>query len=646
MEEILIIEAQKKDELQNVSGMAYGGGKLKLFFWEDPFVVDLEGMSIPANVPLLLDHRNEVTARLGVLNPVKDEKKLSITGIITAANDTAKEVIEQGKKAPWQMSIGAEIHVLERVEKGSRIINGRKFTAPFIHAKKTTLREVSVVSVGVDKSTRMRVSASCNFLGFSKQEASKLLEEKKNMTEEKKEAVEASLIVKKQPDIDIKAMQAKAIEAERKRIVEIKKICAGKHTEIETQAIEAGSNPSEVALKVLEALRASRPANNINISVKNPMKKTELRGVLEASLSLRAGIDAEKLSKEYGEKVVEAAGKEPFSLKEVIVECCRMEGKTIPRSFGNDTIKAGFSTVTLPGILNNVADKRLLRSFNAQNLVAPRLCTASDINDFKLKERYRLTDTGDLLPLAPDGEIQHSGLTEEKATNQLKTYAKKLVLTREMIINNDLDSFMRILDMFGVRAARKIDQLFFTRLLNNPTMDDGNAIFSAAHNNYLTGAATALDADSLKSALKDFLDQVDADNQPIAVMPKFLLVPNDLKWTAVELTQSQNYIMAGDTDLVRPAMNSLALEGLIPLSSPYLSNTAFNANASTKAWYLWADPMAYDTFEIGYLQGRRAPTVESGDVDYNHLGMWFRVYFDLGVREQDWRGVGKRKGEA
>ena len=53
-----------------------------------------------------------------------------------------------------------------------------------------------------------------------------------------------------------------------------------------------------------------------------------------------------------------------------------------------------------------------------------------------------------------------------------------------------------------------------------------------------------------------------------------------------------------------------------------------------------------DTFEIGYLKGRRTPTVERGETDFNTLGVWFRVYFDVGVREQDHRGMVKANGQA
>ena len=48
--------------------------------------------------------------------------------------------------------------------------------------------------------------------------------------------------------------------------------------------------------------------------------------------------------------------------------------------------------------------------------------------------------------------------------------------------------------------------------------------------------------------------------------------------------------------------------------------------------------------EIGYLRGKRAPTVERGNVDFDELGISWRVYFDVGVREQDTRGMVFAKG--
>ncbi|MDD5699519.1 MAG: hypothetical protein PHH77_12970, partial [Victivallaceae bacterium] len=156
---------------------------------------------------------------------------------------------------------------------------------------------------------------------------------------------------------------------------------------------------------------------------------------------------------------------------------------------------------------------------------------------------------------------------------------------------------------------------------------------------------SALAKDSLAEAIQVFLDQTDADGQPINVEARFLLVPTALKHWAIELTRSAALIIAGGSEsTLRPALNALADENLTVISSPYLANSKYTGS-SDKAWYLFGSPNQIDTFEIGFLKGRRTPTVEHGETDFNTLGMWFRVYFDLGVREQDYRGMVKGAGE-
>ena len=180
----------------------------------------------------------------------------------------------------------------------------------------------------------------------------------------------------------------------------------------------------------------------------------------------------------------------------------------------------------------------------------------------------------------------------------------------------------------------------------NPAMTDGKPIFSTSHKNLLTGATSALSADSLKKAIQLFTDQTDADGQPISVEPSILLVPTALKHLAIELTRGATLMMSGGADnTVRPTLNVLADENLSIVSSPYLGNKNY-PNFSEASWYLFGKPGTVDTFEIGYLKGKRTPTVERGDLDFNVLGIWFRVYFDIGIREQDHRGMVKSNGAA
>ena len=654
MNEFLTIVAASEGKRPTVSGVAYSGGKMRLFGWSRPVVVDMAGLAVPESVPLLANHENHTLGRVGVVVPRAVEGKLEISGEIVGEGALAEAIIAQGKAgADWQLSIGAEVEAAELVQEGKRMVNGVEHDAPFYHVTKSTLREVSVVAVGADRSTHMKVTAKLELKGNSIMEpkdthktatppAVEAAAQPTNPAAEPAATIEAAA---PGTPVDVKAVAAEAVKVERERVAMIKAVCNGEFAEIEAQAIAEGWDKNQVNEAVLAAFRKKQPVADVNITIKK--EKSMNAKHIEAALSLRAGIDGDSLAKSMGEETVEAAAKDAdMPLAGILAECMKLEGMSVPRSFDNAAIKAAFSTVSLPGILSNVAQKKLLQAYQAQPIIATKLCTTADLSDFKENQRYRLTDIGDLKPVGADGEIKDGGVAEEAAVNQLDTYAKKFCLTRKMIINDDLGAFLKVPTAMGNRAARLVDQLFFKRLMANPTMTDGKSLFCAPHKNQLTGANSALSADSLKKAIQLFLNQTDRDGQPINVEPSILLVPTALKFLAQELTQGRALIMSGGAEnTVRPAINVLADEGLSVVSSPYLSNTKYDG-ASDASWYLFGKPGTVDTFEIGYLKGKRTPTVERGDLDFNVLGIWFRVFFDVGIREQDHRGMVRAVGAA
>jgi phage head maturation protease len=627
-----VVEAKAESDVKEktvvkASGVAYAGGEIQVGY-SHPVVVDLSGMVLGENTPLLMNHENNVKALIGKVEPYIKDNQLFYNAEITSKTYDAENIVSQGKAGVvWQVSIGASVVKSNFIEEDEiREVNGRKFKGPFVHVLKSELREISVVAVGADKNSTMQITANLNLKGGI-------------MPEIKQEVVQNEVKAESAPKEVVAEAKVDVLATERKRNADIIALCNGEHAEIEREAITAGWTVEETKTKILEKLRANRPEQSLTIINKED-KSMDVKA-LSTALALRAGVTEESLLKEVGEKTLEAADKcRSMSLQDVMIEAMAMEGKSPSRyGFGNDEIKAAFSTVSVPAILSNVAGKKMMQSFTAQNLIAPKLCSTGDLNDFKESERVRLTDVGDLLPIGADGEIKEGGVTEETAKNQIDTYAKKFCLTRKMIINDDLGAFLKIPTAMGTRAARLIDQLFFERLLSNP-----NGLFSTKNNNLLSGADSALGFESLAKAIQIFADQVDADGQPIAVEPRYLLVPTALKMKALELTKSSNIVIAGSEKTVRGAINVIADEDLQTVSSPYLANTAYKG-ASADAWYLFGDPSVIDTFEIGYYRGKRTPTIEQGDTDFNTLGMWFRVYFDVGVREQSHRGMVKANGK-
>ncbi len=653
----------------SIHGVAYSGGAMRLDGWRYPVVIDLRGLEVPETIPLLLNHENKTGSRIGLVTASNDGGSLRITGKICSGNPEAAEVVAQGRfGAAWQLSVGADVRSSVLVGKGGRMLNGQMHESPFYHVKSAVLREISVVAVGADEHTGMRVAAKFKLnpipqkgstLMTIKNEANEADENSGAMTQAGLRLHAAAgeamprgydesgcgLYQAEEVRMECERSVAAALRRERERVAGIREIGGGEFQDLEARAIADGTSPDQFARMFLAELRGNRPHAGFAIHTHEKPEGEEKRRVIEATLALRSGIEPESLEKTYGEQTVSAGlANLGMSLKETITECLRLDGITAGRSFSNDSIRAAFSSVSLPGILSSVANKKLLQAYTAHPVAALKLCSTGDLSDFKENDRFRLTDVGDLLPVAPNGEIKDGGLIEENAKNQLETYGKKFCLTRKMILNDDLNAFMKVPAAMGNRAARLIDHLFFSRLLSNPTQADRKALFCTEHRNYFSGSNSALGADSLKKGIQFFLDQVDADGQPLNIEPRYLLVPTALKHNAIELVNGMTFIMGGGSNnVVRPAMNSLADENLKVISSPYLSNSKYTGHSSS-AWYLFGDPKCVDTWEIGFYKGKRTPTIEQGETDFNSLGMWFRVYFDIGVREQDHRSMVKSAG--
>ncbi|MEO1617630.1 MAG: hypothetical protein AAFV88_17400, partial [Planctomycetota bacterium] len=461
------------------------------------------------------------------------------------------------------------------------------------------------------------------------------------------EPVNASLNMSTKPKTETKTattspvndMRAEAA-AESRRIAGIRKVCAGNHTDIEADAIEQGWSTTKTELAVLRSERPKAPEQTQN----SPRYSRE---VLEAAACLSVGIEEKTLLASYGEKTLDAANPlRHIGLRELVAECARMEGIDVPRVFGDGTatIRAGFSSMSLPSIMENVMNKTLLVAYQNTPIAAFDLCSVGTVTDFKEVARYRLLGTGGFEQVAPDGELKHGKLSEQKYSNKADTYGQILTLTRHDIINDDLSAFMDIPRQMGRSGAESIDDLFFTLLLKNA------GFFSSANANLLQGADTKFGPDALTVAKTTFRKQKAGpggkpkDQKPINIRPEYLVVPVELE-TEAELLMGSSQLMidAQGTPTKIPVDNPHRNKYRI-ISTPHLSDSYY-PGASAAAWYLFANPQVLPAFEIVFLNGRRTPIIERVEMPPNTLGMGFRSYIDFGVNSQDHRAAVKVAGE-
>jgi len=634
-----------KPALRKFSMTAYTGGAMRLGGWPYPVVVDLAGMRVTRKArPILKDHdRGSIVGHTNDI--VVNDSRLEVAGVISGVGSTAQEVIATSENGfPWQASLGANADKVVFIPEGrSAQANGRDFAGPIYIARKSTLGEVSFVALGADDDTEARIAAGQ--AGDDEELESEQPDDDASDTDDSDlDPVNASLDLGTKPKRPVTSgvVSKMRIEAaaESKRIAGIRKVCAGKHTEIEARAIEEGWSVTKTELAVLRIERPKAPDQQAS-------QPTYRREVLEAACCLSVGLDETKLLKAYGERTLNAADPlRHIGLRELVAECARMEGHDVPRVFGDGTatIRAGFSTMSLPGILENVMNKTLLAAYESTPIAAFDLCSIGTVSDFKEISRYRLLGTGGFEKVAPDGELKHGKLSDQKYSNKADTYGQILALTRQDIINDDLNAFMDIPRQMGRSGGESIDDLFFTLLLKNVSF------FSSANGNLLTGPETKFGPEALTVAKTTFRKQKAGpgnkakDQKPINIRPEFLVVPVELETDAELLMGSaQLMIDAQGTPTKIPVDNPHRNKYRV-ISSPHLSDSYYQG-ASGSAWYLFANPNVLPAFEIVFLNGRRTPVIERVEMPANTLGMGFRSYIDFGVNSQDPRAAVKVTGE-
>lgn len=650
-------------KLRRFSMVAYTGGPMRLAGWQHPVVVDLAGLKASRkNRPILKDHDRR--SIVGHTDDIRiGEQRLEVDGVISGVGASAQEIIATSENGfPWQASLGASADRVVFIAEGkTATANGRELSGPLFIARKATLGEVSFVALGADDDTEARLQAGSDTDGDGATDDSlvdSLADDGSLNDDESDCTIDASLNPLPGPGTMTSTSRSSAtsqtpspiadlraeLAAETRRVHAIRRMCAeGNHHEIEAEAIEHGWDLNRTELAILRASRPAPPTVRSTGPVVDPVS------VLEAAACLSAQIPEASLTSNYSDRVLAAArSMRLIGLKELVAECARIEGLDVPRVFGDGaaTIRAGFSTMSLPGILENVMNKTLLAAYESTPVAAYDLCSVGTVSDFKEISRYRLLGTGGFERVAPDGEIKHGKLSEQKYTNKVETYGQMLTLTREDIINDDLNAFMDIPRQMGRSGAELIDHLFFTLLLGNP-----DNFFSAGNNNYLSGADTAFGVDSLSAAKTTFRKQkagpgaAGKDQRPINIRPELLVVPVELETDAELLMGSAQLMMDGAGTKTKIPVDNPHRNKYRVISTPHLSDT-FYAGASAKAWYLFANPNVLAAFEIVFLNGRRTPVIERIETPPNKLGMGFRSYLDVGVQKQDPRAAVLVKGEA
>jgi hypothetical protein len=314
---------------------------------------------------------------------------------------------------------------------------------------------------------------------------------------------------------------------------------------------------------------------------------------------------------------------------DMIGELLRARGeRNVPR---NPTIlaeRAFHTTSDFPALLSAAANKMLLAAYAPAAPTYRTLFLRRDFRDFKPHRHLRVGDFPTLLPLSENGEIQAGTMSESQELVYLQTFARRIRVTRQMLVNDDLGAFTDFASMIGRRVA-DFENATAYALVNSangdgPTLITGNAaVFgTAAARANKAGAGTLLDLPNLALGRAAVMRQRTLDGLPITVGAQMrLLVGPNQELAARQLTVS---VQATQTS------NANVYAGFVaPLVEPLIPSNR---------WYLFSDPLAAPVYVYGYLNGAEGPQVTTGNVQ-GVDGVEVSVIFDFGVGAIDWRGA-------
>ena len=299
------------------------------------------------------------------------------------------------------------------------------------------------------------------------------------------------------------------------------------------------------------------------------------------------------------------------------------EAAPITRITEADTTTASFSY-----LLGTSMNKRLLKDYQAWPAEWMKFASVVPIKDFKQQSRVRLGAFGSLPIVAEDTAYSAITLTDTAATYVPQKRGNLVTVSREVIVNDDLQAIKQIPTKLAVAAAYTLAEFVYSFLSSNPNIYDGSNLFTsgAPHNNL---GSSSLSTSAMQSGVTAMREQTNFAGKRIGLRPRFLVVPPELEWSAMVMTKSAGVPGSNNND-INPMMGYVA-----PIVSPQLTNTS--------QWFLVADPLMVDTVEIGFVGGQINPALFIQDqplfgLNFTQDVISYKIRHEYGGAVVDYRG--------
>lgn len=287
------------------------------------------------------------------------------------------------------------------------------------------------------------------------------------------------------------------------------------------------------------------------------------------------------------------------------------------------------STSDFGNILLDVANKAILLGWEENDETFGKWTKKGQLSDFKTAHRVGLGAFPSLRKVREGAEYKYVTLNDKGETIALATYGELFSISRQAIINDDMNMLTDVPKKLGEAAKATIGDLVYAVLIDNEKMSDKKALFSTDHKNMLTGG---MDVETI-SAGRTAMRQQKEGERTLNIRPAFMLVPTTLETQAIQVVKSGSVKGADvNANIINPVRDLAEI-----IAEPRLDE------ASTKDWYM-ASRQGSDTIEVAYLNGIDVPYIDQLE-GFTSDGVTTKVRIDAGVAPVDYRGLLKVTGK-
>lgn len=317
-----------------------------------------------------------------------------------------------------------------------------------------------------------------------------------------------------------------------------------------------------------------------------------------------------------------------------------------------ELLQESASTSDFGSYLSDKATKRLMAGYTEAPSSWRQYTRIYSVPDFKPISFVRLNEMQDLLPVPEGGPYIDSPLDETVGPQvSVGTFGRTFGISRKAIVNDDLNQLRERPAALGRATVRTMAKSTIGLLEANPNTYDGNATFSVAHGNLITGV---MSEQSVADLIKAMRRQKDDSGNKLALRPQALLAPPELEMEAMRIVNSTIVPLAGYAPgSTRTEALNFGVGGTNVLAA-VVRNTIIEDYFNEPAdFYVVADPNEAPTLAKGFLNGKQTPDIflkdpgmrnvlgTSDPYSMNYDEVEWKVRHDWGDAILDWRGIAK-----